>query len=377
VQLYQVGTGGYGASASVLSTATTLAGGAFSFPTFMCPSASTQVYLTAIKGNSGYMTNNNIALMAALGSCGNLGSIPFITLNEVTTVASVYALSPFMTGPANVGTTPGNTTGLANAFADVNTLANIQTGTSPGSGLPVGTTVPTNEIYTLADDLAACVNSGGGTAGDGGGCGDLFSYTKIGSTAPTDTITAMMNIAQNPAAVNVMKLYQLATPASPFQPTLTTQPNDFTVAVNYTGGGITAPVALAADASGNIWIANSASNTVTGLAHTGAPLSGSPFSASFNSPSSVAIDSVGSVWVTNKGNNTVSKLTSSGGVATGSPFSGGGLNAPRSIAFDSLGTAWIANSGNVSVTTITSGGVLANYTPAAATMPIGIAVNPH
>ena len=54
-----------------------------------------------------------------------------------------------------------------------------------------------------------------------------------------------------------------------------------------------------------------------------------------------------------------------------------GLNQPESIAFDSLGTAWIANTGNASVTTINTSGSLTNYTPAAATGPLAIAVNPH
>jgi hypothetical protein len=249
VQLYAVGTGGYGTASTLLSTATTVAGGGFTFGSYVCPSASSQTYMTATKGNSGFTTNNNIALMAALGSCGNLGGISYIMLNEVTTVASVYALSPFMTGPANVGTTPGNTTGLDNAFTDVNTLASIATGNSPGAGLPTGTTVPSSEINTLADIIAACINSGGGTSGDGSACGTLFADTKVGSTAPTDTITALLNIAQHPA-VNVMGLYTMATPTAPFQPTLTTQPNDFTLAVNFTGGGITAPSSLATDASG-------------------------------------------------------------------------------------------------------------------------------
>ncbi len=64
----------------------------------------------------------------------------------------------------------------------------------------------------------------------------------------------------------------LAATAPPFQTGLSTQPSDFTMAVTFTGN-MSAPSALAADASGNIWIANKTSNTVTELSQNGTLLS--------------------------------------------------------------------------------------------------------
>ena len=395
IKLYATGTTGYG-SAYPYTTGdnllgnlaiTTGAGGSFNVTgDYTCPAASTPVYVVATGGNSGYTTNANIALMAGLGPCGSLAAATFVNINEITTVASVYTLAPFITGTANVyteiGTTSTNITGLTNAMADVNVLANVSNGTpaaslaSPYTSTVVtGATMPVPALDTLADIIAACINSAGGAAGSSTNCGTLFTATTVGSTAPTDTITALFNITQHPAS-NVASLYGLASATSPFQPTLPTQPNDFTLAATFPG--VSSPSALAADNSGNIWVANSTANTVSELAHTGAVLSGFGYTASLSTPSAIAIDANDVVWVTNQGNNTVSRLNGTSGAAIGSPSSGGGLNLPRSIAFDSLGNAWVANSGNASVTVINNAATtLTNYTPAATTNPLAIAVNPH
>ena len=398
IKLYATGSTGYGSQYAyttgtgnlLTTTVTSVGGGNFSITgDYTCPSASTPVYLVALGGNSGFTTNNNLALMAALGPCGNLMDSTFVTINEVTTVASVYALAPFMTGAtsayATIGTSASNATGLANAMADVNVLANVATGdpaaslASPYASTVVsGATMPVPAIDTLADIIAACVNSGGGAAGSNTNCGTLFTATTQNGTAPTDTITALLNIAEHPAS-NVSTLYGLPVAASPFQPTLTSQPNDFLLAANFTAGGISQPTALATDASGNVWTTNGNANTVTELAHTGAPVSGaSGYAASFSTPSALALASDGTVWVTNQGNNTVSRISSAGAAVSGSPYSGGGLSQPKSISFDSLGNAWVANAGNASATVINSSGTtLTNYTPAGASSPLAIGVNPH
>jgi hypothetical protein len=135
IQLYAAGTAGYGSSATPLLTSavTTDATGSFSITgDYTCPSSTSQVYLVATGGNPGLAPGTNnaaIALMAALGPCGlhggeyTLDPNSFITINEVTTVASVYALAAFMGGDAaHVGTSSTNAVGLANSFALVNNL---------------------------------------------------------------------------------------------------------------------------------------------------------------------------------------------------------------------------------------------------------------
>ena len=394
IQLYAAGNSGYGSAypytngVSLLnSPVTTSATGTFSISSdYTCPSASTPVYIVATGGTPNPpagTVNNQIALMAALGPCGTAAAThPHLTLNELSTVASVYALSPFMTGITNIGTTATNATGIANAFATVNKLANIATGSAGGPALPPNAVAPVSKLNTLANILATCVNSNGGKAGDSSGCGSLFTDTSVNGVAPTDTITAVMNIAQHPN-LNTTGLTNLVPGTAPFQPSLTTPPADYSLVVTYSSGGISAPKGIAADSNGNVWTANSGNNTATEIDALGVTstdttgyLSGaSGYSAGpLSTPSAVAIDASGNAWLTNAGNNTVTQISSSG--ATGTVFSGGNMSSPSSIAIDASSNIWIANQGNGSITQISSAGALSNYTGAGINAPTAIAINP-
>jgi hypothetical protein len=392
VQLWQASNtyGGHATGLLANGGVTTAADGSFYFPAtaFSCTSGS-MVYLTAAGGDPGGGTNPALGLMAALGLCDNVNDNTYVNINEVTTVGSVWALAHFMI-PANqlvdsyLGAPPSNAAGLAAAFADVNTLVNVATGTAPGAGLPSGTSVPSDEIYAIANSLAACVNSQGALA-SGDPCTNLFSYataTYAGTTyVPKSTLEAAFFIVIQPS-VHAQDILNLATTTPPFATTFTTA-SDLTLAVTYTGGGITAPSAVAIDAGGNVWLANSTANTVTELSHTGTVLSGaSGYTSSLSTPSALAVDTSGHVWVANSGNSTLSELNSSGGTVTGSPYSGGGLSSPGALAFDGQGNLWVSNYGNNSASEFSATGTALSpatngYTATGLSSPIGIAVSTH
>jgi streptogramin lyase len=381
LQLYQAGTSGYGSAATPLgSTATTNAGGNFNLPSYTCAPGS-QVYLVGTGGQpSPLMTNGNLALMTGLGTCGGTYLSSFINVNELTTVATVWALAPFMINATHIGTSSTNTTGLAEAFAAINQIVATTNGTTPGPTLPAGATLPAAEINTLADILEQCINSSGGTTGDSSPCGNLFDLAPnaAGTVYPTDTIIAAMNIAQNPGR-NVANLNKLRSASPVFQPALdvNSPPNAWTIAITYTGGGtFSSPSSIAADAGGNIWIANAGSNSVTKLDATGAALFNTA-AGGFNSPSAIAIDGSGNAWIANAGNGSVTKLNSAG--SSGTAYSGNGLNAPKSIAVDGNGNIWVANSGSNAVSAFTSSGTALSGSPfsgAGATTPVSVAVTP-
>lgn len=369
VALYAAGTSGYASAASYVASATSDGSGNFTVPAgYTCPSASSQVYLVATGGKAGANTSNpNLALMTALGNCSNLGSVP-VVVNEVTTIASAFATAPFAASTLNanlsylyLGTSSGNLSGLANAFAAVNNLVDITTGQARFMTPAENAAVPYVEIDTLADMLNACTATSGGAEGDGSACSTLFTATDVllpndatfNAIAPSDTLQATFNIAQHPVGssygyrLDINQLLSLATPSSPFQPTLTTPPNDWSISLNYTsGGGLSSASTVgsfAVDATGNLWITDTANSSVIEWNATGAAISPSTGFTAGGGP--IAIDANGNVWISGDGK--LTELTSFGSLAPGSPFkavTGGSSD----IAIDSQSNLWIGNGDAVS-----------------------------
>lgn len=361
IQLYAAGSTGYGSAfpyspgPSLLGSnvVTTNSSGGFNINgDFTCPASNPAVYLVGTGGFpvTGQPANPNLALMVALGPCSGLNSISFVTINELTTIASVWPLAPFMSGIPNVGASSSNPVGLANAFLAVNKLINIANAALLGPALPAGATLPTAEINTLADIIQACIDSSGGTANDGSACGTLFALAPGPSgLLPTDTVTAALNIAQNPAR-NVAALNNLVTAKPAFLPTLgNTPPAAWTIALRYPVG-LSAPAGIAADQSGNLWIANTGSHSVTQLNTTGAVVA--TYASGQAGNGAIAIDGSGNAWAAANTSGSLLQITPAGTVTV---FSGGGLTTTTSIAIDPQGQVWAAGTGN-SLSAFTSTG---------------------
>jgi len=377
IQLYAVNTTAFrGASSSVLTgSVVTDSSGNFSLVNKInCP-VGALVYIVATGGNAGGGTNGNISLMAGLGLCSNINSSTYIIINEVTTVASVYALGPFMADYADIGAASTNFSALTNAFTTINSLVNTATGNSPGLGAPANALIPTTQLNTIADIIAACINS---MPAAGTSCSTLFGLALPagGSPAPTETIGAVLNIARNPGA-NVAQIYTLLPTTPPFQPNFTSAP-DFTVAIKLTGNNLTSPYGVAIDASGNAWVTNEAGGSVSEFSPTGAPLAGSGSNYTFSGAQGLTIDPSGNVWVANTGGNNVIKLTSAG--ALSKTVTNAFLNAPVDIAADARGNIWVANflpiSGVYYVSEFTNTGTFQNGLANNVSAPNALAVDP-
>jgi len=373
IYLYATGTG-YGSASNPLLTSpvTTNVGGGFDIThDYSCPSATSLVYIVAMGGDPGIGSNNNlIALMAALGNCQTLkanAATTFININEETTIAAVYALAPFMTSATAIGAPSSNLQGITNAFAEAANLVSVAYGAAYSTTPANNGTVPYKEINTLADFIAVCINSSGTvTGGLSTPCDLVMTPETINGVAPTNTIMAALAIAQNPAH-SVSSIINAIQPDAPFQPSFSTPPNDFTLAIQYTGGGVSSPQAVAVDSSGNAWVANK-NNAVTELSGgTGAFLSGTNgyTSGSLDAPDSIAIDTNGIAWIANCGtscsgsNNTssITRLTpASGNTVTASNFIGAALNGAYALAVDGSNNVWVANALGVNVTEFNSTG---------------------
>jgi hypothetical protein len=395
VTAWAIGTSGYGQGATALACVTTDANGNFAFGTspgcngtlpagFLCSATGEQIYLIATGGTSGSQTaaNPQIALLSALGSCSAISASTAVNINELSTIVSAYALAQFQSpaAPYAIGAPSTNSAGLNHALATITNLIDPSDGQMPGPNLPSGVTLPTAKINTLAAAIAVCVASTGSLTGVPSPCNELICdalpgaiynssdgscVTPAGGTEPVDTLGATIAIAAHPGTVNVADLCTLATAeAAAFPPTIACNPSssppspsDWTLALNFTAGGLNSPRAIAIDAPGNVWIANeysvSGSGSITEYSPTGVLLSPSQgFSdISLDHPIALAIDASANLWIANAIGNSLSEIDANGDLIPGAPYIGGGLNEPWALALDSTGDVWAANnaaSGNIS-----------------------------
>jgi streptogramin lyase len=325
---------------------------------YLCPTASTQVYMVAQGGNPGLGSGQNnpaLLMMAALGNCGSLTSATNIVINEVTTVAAAWALSQFVGPGAIVGSSATNATGLSNAFAVANNLVNTSTGIAPGLALPAGAIAETTKLNTLADVLAPCVNSSGDAV-----CAPLFNAAKTSQGTPANTLDAALNIVRNPGT-NVAGVFNAGSAQGPFQPVLSTKPNDWTMSITYGGcvpacGGLNQPGSLAIDSAGNVVVANYFGGVISKFSPAGVPASATGFAGLGLSQSyGITIDGSDNAWVTNEqsvtaANNyhagSVTEFSSTGVELSGYGYTGGGVYFPLAAAADSDGEIWVADYGS-------------------------------
>jgi streptogramin lyase len=381
LQLYTVGSGGNGSAAIPMLTSATMTGadGTFSITGgYNCGQDSSgnaitggsgDVYLVATGGNPGLAAGTNnaaLAMVAALGPCSSLSGSTFIYVNELTTVAAAWALAPFSTAVDHIGASGTNTLGIGDAFLDAGLLADTTTGAV--ATIASNLTVETGKMNALADALASCINSDGTTA-----CGPLFSAATEGST-PTDTFTAALDIVKHPGS-KVTDVFQAIGTYVPFPTTLTKAPNDWTMSLTVTGGGLLAPTALGIDSQNNVWVANEG-GPLSAFDGEGTPLSSTGFAmpngvSQITQVAGLAIDPSDNIWVTNYNAtyNFSGALTEILGAKSGSlgsvVLSGGnpGFTAnscfPTAVASDTNGNIFEANEECSSVNIFdNSGGII-------------------
>lgn len=377
IYLMAANTTGYGnASLSLLNAATTGQSdaigayvltdstGSFSITNDYTCTAGAQVYLYALGGNPGLAagsTNSAAGFLATLGTCPASGTfastVPFLNVNELTTVATAYAIAGYAVDATHVSSsgTAAATAGIANAFANAASLVDVSTGAALSQTPSGAGTVPTSTINTLGNILAACINAGTPDGSASGACSTLLSAaTSDGTTSgtvATDTATAALNIAHHPGA-NLSALYDLQAATAPFAPSLPTQPNDFSIGLVFTGGGLASPSAIAIDDAGNAWV-SSFYGPITEISNSGKFLSGnSGFTpATLKYSYGIAVDGLGHTWVSSYGGGTsndghIIEVSSTGTLLNDYSTS---VFGPAGISVDGNNNVWTVNSASSGV----------------------------
>lgn len=335
------------------SVTTDLKGGFTITGDYTCDSGK-PVYLLVLGGNSGSGVNANTGLMTTLGNCPTAApftfaaSTPTLWVNEVTTAATAFALSAYMTDPTHFSgsANPQALLGMQHAALNFTNLVDVATGVARTTAASDTNSIgPTSLLDTIANILASCVNS---TDAQFGNCTTLFGLTLsagAAGTTPTNTAAAAINLAHYPAASAsvVSSLFGLQPgTGAPYQPSLSSAPSDYVLGMVYTGyTRVFGTARLAADSTGRIWLSNQAASG-TGGQVVSVESNGKPGSVSFTivgNPQALVIDAQDNVWTTYT--NSLEKHSSTGVAATGSPFSSGGLY-PNTMTVDAQGSVWMA-----------------------------------
>ncbi len=344
VGIYATSTSGYNGSVTQIANTSTDGNGSFNFSTTPTCPAGQFAYLLAAGGNPGLASGTNnqaIVLMAPLGACSALSSLSFVTINEVTTVASAYALSGFLpaggagitysaitSGAAMPGVTSSSTNvqGLTDAFANALAIVSLSTGVA-NTATPTGGVVPQATLHAIADILQNCVNSSGPTSAScAGSAGSLTAATPpsgTGISTPGNSLQAAVDIAQYPGN-NVQGLFNLLSSSPAFSTSLSSVPNDWTVGITYTNSTLSGALSLAVDANDNVWVGGSVNADLMEFSPQGAMLSPVP---SGTAPSTNAVGPQGG-WAATLYQNPA-------GSGTGNNF--------RNIAFDLSGNVWLSD----------------------------------
>lgn len=147
VNLYAAGDNQTDSDAALVLSVASDSDGRFEFSQIHCPAPTSQIYVIAAGGTPTGCgaSNDKLALMAALGNCSDLQGGEEVTVNELSTAASVDALAPYVlnNGLPAVGSRSTDANQLANAFAEAQRAA----------------AAPINA--PLTDALAACAQCGG------------------------------------------------------------------------------------------------------------------------------------------------------------------------------------------------------------------------
>ena len=212
--------------------------------------------------------------------------------------------------------------------------------------------MPQQNLNSIANALAACNQTNGASSP---ACTELFDCALPGAVfssgacsggtgSVTDTLSAALSIARDPAGVSVAGINDVASKSGAYSPALASAPNDWSMPLNFAPvGSSLSPVDLALDSSSRVWVLNSA-NTVTALNNDGT-LDGNflPAGSNFNGTARMAIDNSDHVWVTNISGNSVTALNSDGTLLGNFAPAGSFFNQPYGVAIDGSGHVWVTN----------------------------------
>jgi sugar lactone lactonase YvrE len=219
--------------------------------------------------------------------------------------------------------------------------------------------------------LAGAIGSNGGGFADGTGSSATF-YNPVGLGLDADGNIIVADVGNN--AIRKVTSSGVVTTLGGISTVGSSDGTGYDARFN-------GPSGVALDGSGNLYVADTVNNTIrrvtpdgvvttiAGIAQKGGSLDGNGSAATFDLPGAVAVDGGGNIYVADSANNTIRKITSSYVVSTlagtpGSPGSANGtgaaarFNDPTGVAVDGGGNVYVADSRSDTIREITPGGLV-------------------
>jgi sugar lactone lactonase YvrE len=130
---------------------------------------------------------------------------------------------------------------------------------------------------------------------------------------------------------------------------------------------VQSPQGVAFDATGNLYVANGATGTITRITPA---LVTTVFATGFKRPQALAFDKTGNLYVADQMTGLVSRITTAGAITAFAH----GFTMPSALAFDGSGNLYVADAFTGIVSKVTTGGVVSSF-DATLYEPTGLAVD--
>lgn len=241
-----------------------------------------------------------------------------------------------MSSPASIGVTASGNIWVSSYFNTVSQFSPDGAAIFPAGIVGYGI----NQSYGMALDIKGSVWIANEQTGPNAGIGDIAVLSQSGSALAMGLTSGGIDFPVAVAADSSGNMW-IADYGDSKVTLLDSSGGPVSSPGGWGGASLAFPVALAVDSSHNAWVANQGGQLpITRISADGSQITN--FNCDCDGASGIAVDQKGNVWVANYYSDSISELNSSGALVLDAE-TGGGLKHPNGIGVDGAGSVWATN----------------------------------